>query len=140
MQIPITGMKHIGHGQTMQLGQPVDFEQHIGQTRARNHGVHHNHVGTHAAHRAKCSLTAEPQLRALLVVLCHSNFVGLIPAADVGNRSRHFFDAVLKSIQFDQQRGACIERIAGLEYRCFHGVNGLVIDELQTLPERFPHQ
>src|SRR4051812_48900822 len=44
MQISITGMKDVGHSQAMQLGQPVDFSQHIGQSRAWNHGVHHHHV------------------------------------------------------------------------------------------------
>ena len=58
MKIAVAGMKHVGHGQAVPLGNAIDRNQNFGQTRARYDRIHRDHVGTDAPHGAECAFPA----------------------------------------------------------------------------------
>ena len=95
-----------------------------------NDGIHDDHVGTDAAHGAERAFAAQPQPRALLIVLCDTHFVSPIPAANLDDRIG-VSSRPSRNPSTSISSAARIARITGLVNGSFHGFDRLVVHEFE---------
>ena len=82
MKIPITGVKDICDGKAVPAGHAVDCQEHLGQSRSWNDGIHGDHVWSETAHRSKGSFSAEPESGALVIVFRDTHLISIVAPTD----------------------------------------------------------
>src|SRR5690349_9481459 len=132
MKISIACMEDIGNSEAVTFRHPVDCNQNFGETRARNDGIHRDHIWCKPSHRTKRTFTSQPELGAFLIVFGNANVVGVIPPADFHDCIGGFFQAFLEAIDFYKESGSGIEWISRLVYRSLDCLDGLRVDELKS--------
>ena len=125
VQVAIARVKYIGAAQLVFLFHLGNGQQNVGQSLARNGGVHAHVVGADAARCRERIFTATPKTQALGFVFADGDGGGARPKQDIAHAANFFFNFFWCAIAFTQQNSCGVQVITCVHkifYRCSHGL------------------
>ncbi len=131
VQVAVAGMEHVGDPQAVVRAQRLHALQDIRQLAARDRAVHAIVVGRDPADRGEGRLAAEPEALALGIAGADPDVAGAVLAGDAGDQLEQMVDLGGRAVQFADQQGLHIERIARMAER-LGGVDRRAVHHLQA--------
>jgi len=115
VQVAVAGVEHVRHRQAVLARQPVNAGQHLGDVPARNGAVHAVVVGREAPDGGKSRLAAGPHPEAFGFILGRAHFGGALPEQQFAHPRDALRDLLVGAVEFAQQDGRGLDRIADLD-------------------------
>src|SRR5262249_50837619 len=123
MEIAVARVKDRREAQVILRADKVNPGQDVRQFRPGHDGVLYQQIGADASQRAESPFATGPQLFALGLVASFADGSRIVLEADFSRPSGLRLKSRAQSVEFDDQAGLGVARIAGRVYRIFHSVD-----------------